>query len=431
MLRFSHSINKKIQMFTSLPLAPQILKALSKAGYEKPTEIQQQAIPPLLEGHDLRGCAQTGTGKTAAFLLPALQRLVEPLPKKEKGARVLILAPTRELAMQIAKQAEKYSAFLPHLNTVTICGGIPFPVQKRKLAKPFDLLIATPGRLLDAIERKKISLSRVELLILDEADRMLDMGFFEPVMDIANAAPADKQTVLFSATFDKNIVRLSEKLLKDPLDIVVKGKNKAHEKIEQILHYVDDMKHKTRLLDIILQDEDVADSIIFTSTKRSADQLAEKLSQMGHQAAAMHGDMSQKQRTRTIQQMKRGKLKTLVATDVAARGIDVPSISHVINFDLPRNTEDYVHRIGRTARAGADGIALSFATFDEQTCVKKIEEYIDTKINVQVIEGHEPTKKPSIKKKGPPRGRKKPFFQARSNHKKRPFPRRKKAVASR
>jgi superfamily II DNA/RNA helicase len=376
--------------FENLNLNPKILKAINEAGYTEATKIQEKAIPKIVQGFDIRASAQTGTGKTAAFLLPALNRLAIPAEKKGKGPRVLILAPTRELAMQITTQAEKYSKYLHGLKTVCVYGGVPYHIQSRKLSRPYDILVATPGRLIDFINQRKISLSRVELLVLDEADRMLDMGFLEPVEEIVEATPTSRQTLLFSATLDGSIAKLSARFQKDPMEIVVHSKKEKHENIEQKLHYVDDLHHKNRILEHLLSNEDIQSAIIFTSTKRHADQLEEELQDKGFHAAALHGDMNQRQRTRTIQLLQSGRIKIVVATDVAARGIDVQSISHVINFDLPRQTEDYVHRIGRTGRAGSQGTAISLAVGRDAGLVKRIEEFTGQAITVVEIKGMEP-----------------------------------------
>lgn len=385
--------------FDNLGLHPKILKAVSAAGYNEPTDIQLKAIPKIVRGFDLRASAQTGTGKTAAFLLPALHRLVTPSKNSGKGPRVLILVPTRELAMQIMGQAEKYSRFLQKQKTVCIVGGVPYPKQLRALSRPCDVLIATPGRLIDFIQQKKIKFSRLEMLVLDEADRMLDMGFQKPVEKIIGETPADRQTLLFSATLRGSVVKLSERLLNKPMEITVHGEKARHENIEQKLHYVDDLNHKNRLLDHILAREDVENTIIFTSTKRRADQLVKELRLKGHATGALHGDMNQRQRTRTIAQLKKGMISTLVATDVAARGIDVQSITHVINFDLPNNVEDYVHRIGRTGRAGAQGTAFSFVGNRDAHMIKQMKAFTGQSMETEVIKGVEPSGKKSSGKK--------------------------------
>ncbi len=380
--------------FKELSLHPDILKAVQESGYETPTPIQQKAIPKILRGFDLRASAQTGTGKTAAFILPALHRLTTPSAVHSHGPRVLILVPTRELAMQVAAEAAKYSKHLSRVKTVCIYGGAPYPVQNRQLSKPYEILVATPGRLIDHINRGKIKFDRLEMLILDEADRMLDMGFIEPVEEIAAKTPSTRQTLLFSATLKGNVLKLSERLLNKPMEIRVSSEFEKHENIEQRLHNVDGLDHKYRLLGHLLTDQELNQAIVFTSTKRQADVLVEKLLKEGHTAAVLHGDMNQRQRTKTITQLRQEKLRILVATDVAARGIDVQTISHVINFDLPNNAEDYVHRIGRTGRAGAKGIALSFAASKDMHLLKRIEQFTGQKITSHLIPGMEPKMKP-------------------------------------
>lgn len=361
--------------FKDLNLHADILKSIELAGYDKPTLIQQKAIPSVLSGRDLCASAQTGTGKTAAFILPCLNRLITPSTKKVIGPRVLILVPTRELAMQVSQEAIKYSKFLSRAKTVCIYGGAPYPIQNRQLSSPYDILVATPGRLMDHMERGRIDFGRLEVLILDEADRMLDMGFIEPVEQIAAATPEDRQTLLFSATLRGNVLKLAKKLLKDPLHIAVAPEKARHDNIEQRLHLVNNIRDKQKVLDLLLADLPVEQAIVFTSTKRQADELSDQLHEKGHDVAALHGDMNQRQRTRTIRLMKDGKIKILVATDVAARGLDVNTVSHVFNFDLPQSGEDYVHRIGRTGRAGAKGTALSFASPKDNHLLRQIEQY--------------------------------------------------------
>lgn len=403
----------KANGFKDLNLHPLILKAIEEVGYIIPTPIQSQAIPKILEGHDLQASAQTGTGKTAAFILPALQRLTEPSPIKGQGPRILILVPTRELAIQVAAETMKYSKFLTRTKTVCIYGGAPYPVQNRELSRPYEILVATPGRLIDHMSRGKINLGRIELLILDEADRMLDMGFIEPVESIAAETPKERQTLLFSATLKGSVLNLSKRLLKDPIEISVAHSHDKHESIEQRLHHVDNIGHKHRLLDHLLNDPEMNQAIVFTSTKINADQLVDTLYEQGHNVAALHGDMNQRQRNRTLNQLRLGEIRVLVATDVAARGIDVCTISHVINFDLPSNVEDYVHRIGRTGRAGAKGIALSFAAGRDILLVKKIEQFTGQKITLFSIPGFEAKSKPQAGRE--PAGRPRQGFQQRRN----------------
>ncbi len=376
--------------FSDLNLLPEILKAIEEVGYTTPTPIQLEAIPQIMAGRDLRASAQTGTGKTAAFILPALNRFAKPA-KSGHGPRILILVPTRELAMQVAAEAEKYSKHMKRVTTVCIYGGAPYPVQNRQLSRPYEILVATPGRLIDHMERGRIKFSRLEMLVLDEADRMLDMGFIEPVEQIAAETPEDRQTLMFSATLKGPVMKLSNSLLKDPVEISVAEDHAKHENIEQRLYYVDGLSHKHRLLDHFLTEFPMQQTIIFTSTKVNADDLLDKLLDQGHQAAALHGDMNQSQRTGTIKRLRKGEIRILAATDVAARGIDVQSISHVINFDLPNNAEDYVHRIGRTGRAGAKGIALSFAAPKDAMIVRRIEQFTGHKLATHVIAGIEPT----------------------------------------
>ncbi|MGE0559910.1 MAG: DEAD/DEAH box helicase, partial [Burkholderiales bacterium] len=361
--------------FASLNLNPALVQALAAAGYTEPTPVQAQSIPVALTGFDLMVSAPTGTGKTAAFVLPALQRLALAPVRHGRGPRVLVLTPTRELAVQVTTAVDKYCKFMRHMRTGTVLGGMPYPKQRRMLEQSLDVLVATPGRLIDFIEQGKVDFSRLELLVLDEADRMLDMGFIEPVKRIAAKTPATRQTMLFSATLDGNIAKLGRELLRDPKLIEVAAAQARHENIAQRLHVVDDGSHKHRLLDHLLREE-CGQAIVFTATKHGADRLADKLFHGGHEAAALHGNMNQSQRNRTLARLRSGAVKVLVATDVAARGIDVASISHVINYDLPKVAEDYVHRIGRTGRAGATGIAISFASSEDVRQLKQIERYI-------------------------------------------------------
>jgi superfamily II DNA/RNA helicase len=375
--------------FQELNLHPAILKAIADTGYTEPTPIQAQAIPEVMAGHDLMASAQTGTGKTAAFILPALNRLATPSEVRSKGPRVLVLTPTRELAQQVCDAANKYGKHM-RLKVISILGGMPYPVQNRLLSGFVDILVATPGRLIDHLERGRIDFSRLEMLILDEADRMLDMGFVDDVERIAEATPATRQTLLFSATLDGVVGNLASRLLKEPKRISIAATTAKHENIEQRMMFADDVAHKNKLLSHILTDADLNQAVVFTATKRDADGLADQLSAQGHAVAALHGDMSQRERNRTLLNLRNGNLRVLVATDVAARGIDVPGISHVINFDLPKFAEDYVHRIGRTGRGGASGIAISFASNRDAQLLKRIERYTEQTIKMHTIEGLEP-----------------------------------------
>lgn len=392
--------------FQELNLHPSILKSLEEAGYTQPTPIQQQAIPAALEGRDLLASAQTGTGKTAAFMLPSLHRIATPSESRSRGPRVLVLTPTRELAAQVNDAARKYGKFM-RARTVSIVGGMPYPVQNKLLSQPVDILVATPGRLIDHMERGRIDFSRLEVLVLDEADRMLDMGFIDDVERIAAATPATRQTLLFSATLDGVIGNLAQRLLTNPQRIEVATAQTRHTQIEQKLHFVDNLTHKHKLLHHILADVELRQAIVFTATKRDADALAEDLYAAGHKAAALHGDMNQGARNRTITKLRHGDLRVLVATDVAARGIDVNGITHVINFDLPKVAEDYVHRIGRTGRAGNTGIAVSFASFADRRHLYSIERLTGQRLEAHVIPGLEPQQRaPSTK---PGNGGKKPY----------------------
>lgn len=379
--------------FATLGLNPLILKAIEESGYTTPTPIQAAAIPAVMAGEDIMASAQTGTGKTAAFILPALNKLAEPSAVRSKGPRLLVLSPTRELAQQISDAALKYGKNM-RMRVVSILGGMPYPVQNKLLSSPVDILVATPGRLIDHIERGRIDFSRLEMLVLDEADRMLDMGFIDDVERIASATPETRQTLLFSATLDGVVGKLAMRLLKNPKQISIASVQARHENIEQRLMYVDDMAHKNQLLDHLLRDVSLNQAVVFTNTKRDADDIADSLLAQGHAAAALHGDMTQRDRNRTLLNMRRGNLRVLVATDVAARGIDVAGVSHVINFDLPKFAEDYVHRIGRTGRGGASGVSVSFASNRDLVHLRRIEQYTGQRIEAHTVEGLEPKFKP-------------------------------------
>ncbi len=383
-------IKMKVKMkFEELNLNPSILKAIAETGYTDATPIQEQAIPEIIAGHDLMASAQTGSGKTAAFILPALNRLATPSAMPGKGPRVLVLTPTRELAQQVCDAATKYGKNM-RFKIISILGGMPYPVQNRLLSSHVDILVATPGRLIDHLERGRIDFSRLEVLILDEADRMLDMGFVDDVERIAAATPDTRQTLLFSATLEGVVGNLASRLLKTPKRINVSAAKDKHENIEQRMMFADDVAHKNKLLSHLLTDTEVNQALVFTATKRDADGLADQLSAQGHSVAALHGDMSQRERNRTLLNMRNGNVRILVATDVAARGLDVRGISHVINFDLPKFAEDYVHRIGRTGRGGSTGIAISFASNRDAQLLKRIERYTEQSIKMHTIEGLEP-----------------------------------------
>ena len=384
--------------FENLNLHESLLKAVRDAGYAEATEVQQRAIPPAMEGRDLMVSSSTGSGKTASFVLPALTRVLaarqDPDKKRVKGTvygpRVLVLVPTRELAIQVSKAAMSYGRHVPGLRVATVVGGVPYGLQLRQLSGPLDILIATPGRLMDHMQSGKAVLSSVEILVLDEADRMLDMGFIEDIDFIAQALPEARQTVMYSATFGGHVGRLAERLLREPLRVDVASHTQAHADIEQRLHWADDLEHKNALLDHILTERDVEQAVVFTSTQRDADWLADRLADMGHSVASLHGGMPQGRRNRVLQGLRTRQLRVLVATDVAARGIDVPTISHVINYGLPMKAEDYVHRIGRTGRAGRSGLAVTLAERRDAQMIQRIQRFTTQRIPPAVIAGLEP-----------------------------------------
>ncbi|WP_245961302.1 DEAD/DEAH box helicase [Neopusillimonas maritima] len=398
--------------FETLGLEPVLLSALQSAGFSAPTPVQSASIPKALEGLDLMVSAQTGSGKTAAFMLPALNRIARAAAENKKGqnVQVLVLTPTRELAMQVAEATKSYGAGIKGLHTAVVVGGMPYGAQIKALSRRVDVLVATPGRLIDHLRARRINLSNIHTLVLDEADRMLDMGFIEDIEAIVAAAPKQRQTLLFSATLDGSIATLAAKMMREPVRIEVSGQKEKHANITQSLLYADDNKHKMQLLDHLLRDSRLNQAIVFTATKRGADDLAEKLSDQGYTAAALHGDMNQRQRTRTLGLLQRQKLRILVATDVAARGIDVQGISHAINYDLPMQPEDYTHRIGRTGRAGNSGLAYTLATHAERYKIRRIENFIGQPIPAETITGLEPKKTTSSspKRAGKFAGKRKP-----------------------
>ena len=390
--------------FVDLNLDKNILSALKAAGYEEPTPIQVQSIPAALADRDIMASAQTGSGKTAAFLLPSLQKIIKRSEQPGKGPRVLVLTPTRELAQQVEKNAQLYAQNMKWVRTVTLVGGSSFGQQIKALSHPIDIVVATPGRLMDHMRSGRIDFDRLEVLVLDEADRMLDMGFIDDIETIVAATPESRQTLLFSATWDGAVGKLARKLTKNP-EVIEIERAEAQGKIEEQLLYCDDKNHKNRLLDHILRDANMNQCVIFTATKAMTEQLADELYEKGFAANCLHGDMPQGWRNRTLMDVRKGRCKILVATDVAARGIDVPTITHVINYDLPKQAEDYVHRIGRTGRAGRTGIAVSFADAKEYMMVHKIERYINRKLPEIVIEGMEPTRKRNKNAERKPKGK--------------------------
>jgi superfamily II DNA/RNA helicase len=380
--------------FATLGLNPVVLKCLETTGYTVPSEVQRQAIPAALEGRDLLVSSHTGSGKTAAFLLPSLHRLAEPSTLPGTGPRLLVLCPTRELALQVQKQAMIYGAGLRKLKTVCLVGGAPFGPQFQALKVHPEVMIATPGRLIDHLERGRIDFSRLEVLVLDEADRMLDMGFIEDIEHIVKQTPEARQTLLFSATLDGMVGKIASEMTRDALRVTVVTQDQEKANIDQHILFSDDLGHKHRLLNFLLRDVGLTQALVFTATKASAEELSETLLEQGYSAAALHGDMPQHKRNRTLQRLRDGQVRILVATDVAARGIDVAGISHVINFDAPRQAEDYVHRIGRTGRAGRSGIAITLVHGKERHLVRQIEQYLGEKVRVEVIPGLEPAARP-------------------------------------
>jgi len=398
--------------FEALGLHASLVQAVAAAGYTKPTPVQEQAIPAAIGGRDLLVSSQTGSGKTAAFMLPALHKLAsaEPAPAgrtpaqeaqsaRSRGERVrftaakpkmLVLTPTRELALQVTTATEQYTSSMRRIRAVSILGGMPYPKQMQLLAKNPEILVATPGRLIDHMESGKIDFSELEILVLDEADRMLDMGFIDDIEKIVAATPESRQTMLFSATLDGVVGNMARRITKNPQTIQIMSAANRHENIVQRVHFVDDLSHKNRLLDHLLRDDTMDQAVVFTATKRDADMIADRLNIAGFAAAALHGDMHQGARNRTLDSMRRGQVRVLVATDVAARGIDVPTITHVVNYDLPKFPEDYVHRIGRTGRAGRNGLAISLVNHAEGINVKRIERFTKQLIPVNVVEGFEP-----------------------------------------
>jgi ATP-dependent RNA helicase RhlE len=389
--------------FESLGLRSELVRAVSEKGYSDPTPIQRQAIPPILEGRDIMGGAQTGTGKTAGFTLPLLQRLMSSARpgSKRRAIRALVLTPTRELAAQVSESVITYGKHLPLKSTV-IFGGVSINPQKQKLSKGVDILVATPGRLLDHAGQSSVNLSKVDILVLDEADRMLDMGFIRDIRKVLALLPKQKQTLFFSATFSKDIQQLADGLLKSPALIEVARRNKAAESVTQVVHPVDNSR-KRELLSYLVGSNNWKQVLVFTRTKHGANRLCKQLISDGIMAAAIHGNKSQGARTRALADFKAGKVRVLVATDIAARGLDINQLPHVVNYELPNVAEDYVHRIGRTGRAGNEGEAMSLVCVDELKLLKDIERLIKRDIPKVVVDDFEPD--PSIKAQPINRGR--------------------------
>lgn len=381
-------------LFKDLGLSAELLRAVEKQGYSEATPIQEQAIPLVLEGKDLLAGAQTGTGKTAGFTLPVLQRLQNTHNEGQKRhPRVLVLTPTRELAAQVHESVRDYGEYLPFRSAV-IFGGVSINPQKQKLIKGVDVVVATPGRLLDHVQQRSIDLSKIEILILDEADRMLDMGFIRDIRKVLNVIPKQRQTLLFSATFSREIKALSAEFMRSPSMIQVTPENTAVELVSQFVYPVDKAR-KRELLSQKIGEEQWQQVLVFTRTKHGANKLAEQLGKDGITASAIHGNKSQGARTKALADFKAGAVRVLVATDIAARGIDIDKLPHVVNFELPNIPEDYVHRIGRTARAGQEGNAISLVCVDELKLLRDIEKLLGSPIEKVNLPGYDVD--PSIK----------------------------------
>jgi len=370
--------------FSNFGFIPPIGKAISRINYSNPTPIQEQCIPVVLSGRDVLASAQTGTGKTAAFCLPLLDLVANKPKHKHKrniSPDVLILSPTRELATQIEQELKRFSHFMD-TNIVAVVGGVSYKLQNKLLKSNVNFLVATPGRLMDLVRQRKINLKHIDALVIDEADRMLDMGFIPDIKKIFESTSQDQQVLMFTATLNKQIEKIAQQFLKDPQRIAIEQENKSNKNIQQIAYPVADYNQKKLVLVDVLNETDLNQAIIFTATKREADRLSDELYLMNHRSKTLHGDMSQRERTRTINRFKNNEIQILVATDVAARGIDVDDITHVINFDLPRQVEDYIHRIGRTGRADRKGKAISLVVDKEKFMLQKIEKYANIKIEI-------------------------------------------------
>ncbi|HEX5788051.1 MAG TPA: DEAD/DEAH box helicase [Woeseiaceae bacterium] len=391
--------------FQQLGLTAELLRAVGDQAYTNATPIQQQAIPPIIAGRDVLAAAQTGTGKTAAFMLPLLKRLQEGTVNRRR-VRALVLVPTRELASQVADCAREFGRHLP-FRTAVIYGGVSVNTQIDKLRKGVDLVVATPGRLLDHLEQRTIDLKAIEMLVLDEADRMLDMGFIRDIRRILKQLPAKRQNLLFSATFSQDIRRLATDLLDAPVEIAITENGTPADGIDQVVYPVD-RSRKRELLAHRIGAENWRQVLVFTRTKHAANRLAEQLDKDGLNAAAIHGNKSQAARVRALQDFKSGKVRVLVATDVAARGLDIERLPYVVNFELPHVPEDYVHRIGRTARAGRTGHAVSLVCVDEHKLLTDIEKLLQTRIRKEVLPGYAPDPRIKAEPVSAPRGQRAP-----------------------
>ncbi|MEM6252357.1 MAG: DEAD/DEAH box helicase [Cyanobacteria bacterium P01_D01_bin.156] len=375
--------------FETLGLAAPILRAVTEEGYTAATPIQQQAIPPILQGNDVLASAQTGTGKTAGFTLPLLNHLSNGPTKTSQAPRALILTPTRELAAQVNSSVSTYGKYLP-IQSVVVFGGVSIGRQIKALKQGCDIVVATPGRLLDHVNQKTIDLSQIEILVLDECDRMLDMGFIHDIRKVLARLPESRQTLMFSATFSTGIRKLARTLLYNPVQVEVAPRNTAAEQVEQFVYRVDRAR-KRELLSYLIGFNNWRQVLVFTRTKHGANRLADQLAKDGLKTAAIHGNKSQAARTRALRDFKQGKVRVLVATDVASRGLDIDQLPYVVNFELPNVPEDYVHRIGRTGRAGNEGQAMSLVSNDEQSLLKGIEKLLKRKFSQAVVPGYEPT----------------------------------------
>ena len=382
--------------FNELNLRPEILQAIEAKGYTRPTPIQAQAIPAVLSGCDILAGAQTGTGKTAAFTLPLLE-LLSNKPSKSKKPKALVLTPTRELAAQVAESVKVYGSTLP-LKSAVVFGGVNINPQKKQFRDGVDIVVATPGRLLDHADQKTVDLSEINILVLDEADRMLDMGFIRDIRKITKLLPKKRQNLLFSATYSKEIKRLADDLLHNPKMIEVARRNTTAETVAQVVYHID-KGQKRHLLTHLIKKEDWYQVLVFTRTKHGANRLTKQLNSAKITASAIHGNKSQNSRTRALAEFKSGDIQVLVATDIAARGLDIDKLPHVVNFELPNVPEDYVHRIGRTGRAGSDGVALSLVSPDEKKHLKGIERLIKKQIPVEVCTDFKPVQNDSPLKK--------------------------------
>jgi len=400
-------------LFNQLGLSAELLRAVEKQGYKEATPIQRDAIPHILEGHDILASAQTGTGKTAGFTLPLLQRL-QPFSSGRRRIRALILVPTRELAAQVNESVGLYGCNLP-VKTIQIYGGVSIRPQISRLREGVDIVVATPGRLLDHVQQKTIDLSAVEILVLDEADRMLDMGFIRDIRKVIKLIPRERQNLLFSATFSKEIRSLASSLLQNPVEIEVAPRNSTVEKVSQLVYHVDKAR-KRELLSQLIGNGNWRQVLVFTRTKHGANRLAEQLNTDGIKSAAIHGNKSQGARTRALSDFKANNVRVLVATDIAARGLDIDKLPHVVNYELPHVPEDYVHRIGRTARAGLDGHAVSLVCVDEQKLLRDIEQLLKRDIDKEAVAGFDPD--PRIKAEPINKGRSQRSNARRSNPRK-------------